>query len=138
MNRFKNTPDPTQGDKPLILQPNEVFVFGANKLGIHAGGSAAAAVKFYGAIEGEIHRTGRSYGLVTVNKPGNDRITIPELEQEFGKFILQTQLEPEKTFYLTKVGIGIAGWRLPEVIMAFKLSYIPDIHKNIVLPIEFK
>jgi hypothetical protein len=146
--RLEYTPDPTLGDAPLVLNHNEVFVFGANQIGSHGGGSAAAAVKFYDAIWGEIHRTGRSYGIVTLNFPSGSvegkppvntisRITQDELNKEFKLFIKATELEPEKIFYLTKVGIGIAGWSLNDVMYAFNLSYKPNRHPNIVLPKEF-
>ena len=143
MNRLKNTPDPTLGDKPLVLNANEVFVFGANSLGIHAGGSAFAAQKFYGAILKEIHRTGRSYGLVTIKFTKEDdfapeRISQKELEEEFELFIKQTELENEKTFYLTKVGLGISGWDINDVVSAFKKCYNQKLHLNIVIPIEFE
>ena len=148
MARLQYTPDPTQGDKPLVLEPNEVFVFAANQLGHHGGGSARAALDQYNAVYGEIHRTGRCYGLVTLNFPTGtsegqtaikapERITQEELEKEFKLFIKQTIIEKEKTFYLTKVGIGIAGWDIKDVIKALAKHYRPKRHKNIVLPKEF-
>ena len=42
-------------------------------------------------------------------------------------------LEKEKTFYLTKVGIGLAGWTIENVVDSLKKYYIPWYHKNIVL-----
>lgn len=136
MKRLEFTPDPTMGDAPLFLQTNEVFVFGANELGSHRAGSAKAAVDFYGAVMGEIHRTGRSYGIVTLDKTFK-KISIESLRYEFRSFIKQTELEPEKTFYLTKVGLGIAGWKLEEVVFCFTRFYFPSKHTNIILPKEF-
>lgn len=145
--RIEFTPDPTMGDTPLTLNKNEVFVFGANQLGAHGGGSARAAAQYYGAVEGEIHRTGRSYGIVTLLFPTGtgtgSTITVPtpitqaELEEEFRVFFKQTRLEKEKAFYLTKVGLGIAGWEFGDVFAAFKKHYKPNLHKNVVLPKEF-
>ncbi|MEO6301868.1 MAG: hypothetical protein ABIP51_01730 [Bacteroidia bacterium] len=140
--RYEYTPDPMTD-----LMTNEVFVFGANQLGEHNGGSAYAAKKFYGAVQGEIHRTGRCYGLVTINFPTGttdkilgrepNRITFEELSEEFKDFFKAAELESEKIFYLTKVGLGIAGWSLEEVKAAFNLSYMPGRHKNVVIPIDF-
>jgi hypothetical protein len=140
MARFKYTPDPTKGDVSLVLETNEVFVFGANQEGKHLGGAAYAALHYFGAIYGEIHRTGRTYGLVTLYAPtsmnANDpqRITQEELEAEFKLFFTQALLESEKTFYLTRVGLGIGGWQLEDVLKAFHKHYIPSLHTNIVLP----
>lgn len=133
--RYQYTPDPSVGEDEIVLEPNEVFVFGANKLGAHGGGAARDAAKRFGAVYGEIHRTGRSYGLVTVARP-HVKITPQELEEEFALFFKQTELEPEKTFYLTKVGLGLGGWTLHEVLAAFHKHYQPDKHKNVVLPAE--
>jgi hypothetical protein len=142
MARFKYTPDPTKGDAPLFLEANEVFVFGANKEGKHLGGAAYAAHHDCGAVMGEIHRTGRAYGLVTLYVPTSmnpgapKRITQEELEEEFKLFFAQVLLEPEKTFYLTRVGLGIGGWQLKDVLNAFRKHYIPAFHTNVVLPGE--
>lgn len=134
--RFKNTPDPM-----TTLEKNEVFVFGANTKGSHGAGSAGAAFKFYGAIMGEIHRTGRCYGIVTVEYGSLgmlNKISKEELDNEFRLFFKAVECEPEKTFYLTKVGLGIAGWTVEEVLNSFNKYYFPGRHKNIVVPVEFE
>lgn len=143
MKRYEYTPDPM-----LSLEINEVFVFGANTLGHHGGGSANAAHKFYGAMWGEIHRTGRCYGLVTLNFPTGQPLTTMasppskisqiELEKEFELFFKATLCEPEKIFYLTKVGLGIAGWKLENVKEAFWKHYDTARHLNVIIPVEFE
>lgn len=136
--RFKHTPDPMPD-----LKPNEVFVFGANQLGHHYGGSARAGMDKFGAVFGEIHRTGQCYGLVTILYPTSttegapQRITKRELNKEFKLFLKATKLEPEKVFYLTKVGLGVAGWSLEEVKDSFWRYFDLDVHTNVVFPIEF-
>lgn len=138
--RYEYTPDPLpKGD----LRANEVFVFGANQLGEHGGGSARAAVDDMGAVWGEIHRTGRCYGIVTLLFPTKgsgfpQRVTKEELDAEFELFFKATMLEPEKTFYLTKVGLGIAGWTIEEVKDSFWKHYCRARHKNVIFPIEFE
>lgn len=133
MKRFKNTPDPI----PSLLK-NEVFVFGANQLGMHIGGSAKAASINYGAVMGEIHRTGRCYGIVTIYFETVNPMTFSELEKEFELFFKQVELEKEKEFLLTKVGLGIAGWELTDILACFNKFYNPKIHTNITIPIEFE
>lgn len=137
LKRFKFTPDPI-----LNLETNEVFVFGANSLGHHGGGSARAANLHYGAVWGEIHRTGRSYGLVTMQFPSSEtgevkRLTSEELNQEFKRFFAQVELEKDKHFLLTKVGLGIAGWSVEEVKKCFLDNYDVIKHQNLTYPIEF-
>jgi len=141
MPRFKNTPDPIPN-----LIANEIFVFGANSLGNHGGGAARAAALYYGAINGEVHRTGRCYGLVTLNWSGKDdeetfsstKLSHDELVEEFRLFLRQTELESEKTFYLTKVGLGIAGYTVEEIVFALAKSFGGKKYNNLVLPIEFE
>lgn len=132
MKRFINTPDPV-----TELLANEVFVFGANSKGLHGGGSAYAANQFFGAVIGEIHRTGRCYGIVTMH-PGKEKPFVEsDLNKEFKAFFKAVESEPEKEFLMTKVGLGIAGWTFEDIFSAFKEHYVPKIHTNITLPVEF-
>ena len=138
--RFLNTPELM----PEILLPNEVFVYGANSLGQNLGGAAKAASLHYGAVMGEIHRTGRCYGLITLDWSIDcimvRRLTSKELQQEFELFLKQVDLESEKTFYLTKVGIGIAGFELDEIVLPLKAAILNSnkVRTNLILPIEFE
>lgn len=47
---------------------------------------------------------------------------------------------PELRFYVTKIGCGIAGWKVEEVARAFALalgSFLVPLPDNIVWPREF-
>ena len=51
------------------LKENQIFVFGSNANGNHAGGAASVAVEKFGAIEGQAEGLqGQSYAIPTLNK----------------------------------------------------------------------
>lgn len=118
------------------LKPNEIFVFGSNNLGQHAGGAARIAVEKFGAVNGiPIGLQGNSFGIITTSF--NDR------EISYGDILNQVELlynfawlRPDLTFYVTKIGCGIAGWRT-EVIAAIFKEFQDREATNIILPIEF-
>lgn len=86
------------------LESNQVFVFGSNLEGNHAGGAAAQAFKDFGAKWGVGKGiSGQSYAIDTMS--GQD-----EFENNLEDFIKYAKKHPKKQFLLTKVGCGIAGY----------------------------
>ena len=58
----------------VTLQPNEIFVFGSNLEGQHAGGAAYLAYKRFGAIWGQgVGLQGQSYAIPTMQGSRNDQ-----------------------------------------------------------------
>lgn len=105
-----------------ILLENEVFVFGSNKEGNHAGGAAKTAVDLFGAIEGQGEGLqGQSYAIPTMG-------TIQELHEAVQRFIAFAR-NSNKTFFVTRIGCGIAGKNEDEIKSMF--TNVPD---NVVLP----
>ncbi len=63
MKRCEFTPDQVNS-----LQPDEVFVFGSNLQGNHAGGAAAMSVSKFGAVYGQgTGLQGQSYAIPTMH-----------------------------------------------------------------------
>ena len=122
-------------DKPLTpdritkLAPNEVFVFGSNRLGWHGGGAALTAMLKFGAVlfcgKG-MH--GQSYAIPTMHG-GADKIA-PYVEE----FLNFATLHPELHFYVTKIGCGIAGRKVEEIAPLFRAALKMP---NVSLPREF-
>ena len=124
------------------LKPNEVFVFGSNMNGNHYGGAARIAYDRFGASwgvgEGE---TGMTYAIPTLNK-NMEKVTGQQLSGSISRFITYCENHPEKDFYLTKIGCGIAGWSICEVAEIFfealeNVSELGLMPKNLTLPKEF-
>lgn len=128
------TPDPIPVDADWWWN-NDVFVFGSNTEGNHAGGAAKAAVVNYGAIMGQARGLqGNSYGIVTLDYTGNEPVTIETIGQELDNFIEFAKSHPSLLFWMTKIGTGIS--RIPFDQIA-QLFFDREFPRNVKLPIEF-
>jgi hypothetical protein len=108
------------------LQPNEIFVFGSNLKGMHAGGAAYIAYRKFGAIMGQgVGLQGQSYAIPTM-QGGVE--TIKPYVDEFIKFAKENK---NLTFLVTRIGCGIAGFTDDEISPLFEKAH--DV-ENIVLP----
>ena len=93
------------------LRPNEIFVFGSNLAGMHVGGAARQAEKQFGAQEGVGEGpTGQCYAFPTLDEHINKR-SIVDLNNSVVRFGQFARSQPDKTFLLTPVGTGIAGYK---------------------------
>lgn len=111
------------------LKPNEIFVFGSNLAGSHGGGAARLAYERFGAIWGQgVGLQGQSYAIPTM-QGGVE--TIKPYVDEFIRFAKQ---HPEQKFLVTKIGCGIAGFKVDEIAPLF---YHAIDSENIVLPKDF-
>lgn len=112
-----------------VLAPDEVFVFGSNLAGRHAGGAARTALHKFGATEGQgVGLQGQSYAIPTM-QGGVD--TIKSYVDEFIAF---AKGHPDKFFYVTRIGCGIAGFRDEEIAPLFAEALNLD---NVCLPQSF-
>lgn len=111
------------------LGQDDIFVFGSNLAGHHAGGAARMARERFGAIEGEgVGFQGQSYAIPTM-QGGVD--TIKPYVDEFLDVAEQCD---QNTFYVTRIGCGIAGFRDEEIAPLFDKAL--DMY-NVVLPKSF-
>lgn len=111
------------------LKENEVFVFGSNLGGFHAGGAARVAHQRFGAVWGQgVGLQGQSYAIPTM-QGGVE--TIKPYVDEFVAFAIN---HPELTFLVTPIGCGIAGFNINEIAPLF-LDAMPV--NNILLPKDF-
>ena len=116
------------------LKQNEVFVFGSNKAGNHVGGAARVAVEKFGAIMGHGEGLqGQSYAIPTLDEQ-MDKVSTEELTRSVRRFADYTRHNTDKVFYVTKIGCGIAGFSVEEIVEVFKSVSFGD---NVVLPQEF-
>lgn len=111
------------------LKPNEVFVFGSNLQGMHAGGAARIAHERFGAVWGQgVGMQGQSYAIPTMQ--GGVEAIEPYVE-EFMDYAFRHR---ELTFLVTRIGCGIAGFTAEEIAPLF-LKVI-DL-ENVILPKDF-
>ena len=111
------------------LKENEIFVFGSNLAGAHGGGAARIAAVRFGAIMGQgVGLQGQSYAIPTM-QGGVE--TIRPYVDEFIEFAIAHK---EYKFLVTRIGCGIAGFRVPEIAPLFAAALEVD---NIILPEDF-
>lgn len=102
------------------LQPQEIFVFGSNMWGRHLGGAAAQAKDKFGAVEGiNEGLSGNTYAFPTIEREWSKR-GIKALGNSRDRLYETARSLPEKTFLLTPVGIGIAGYTYDEISPLFE------------------
>lgn len=108
------------------LQPDEIFVFGSNLQGAHAGGAARIAYNNFGAIWGQgVGLQGQSYGIPTMQ--GGVETVRPYVNE----FIQFAKDHPELTFLVTRIGCGIAGFTDAEMAPLFEKAHNME---NVILP----
>lgn len=94
-NRWADRPQFTP-DFIVSLKPDEVFVFGSNLAGAHAGGAARTAYKNFGAVWGKgVGHYGQTYAIPTM-QGGVDTIK-PYVDD----FIAYAKSHSELLFYVT-------------------------------------
>ena len=111
------------------LKPGEVFVFGSNLAGMHAGGAARTAERKFGAVMGQgVGLQGQSYAIPTMQ--GGVETIAPYVDE----FIRFADQHPDLTFLVTPIGCGIAGFTARDIAPLFTRAIsLPNVH----LPLDF-
>ena len=105
------------GSRPLFGQ---IFVFGSNLAGIHGAGAAQAARLYYGAEPGKgIGVTGSSYAIPTKNAKFQC-LSLDIIEFYVYMFVEYANANPDKEFFITRVGCGLAGNSDADIAPMFK------------------
>lgn len=116
------------------LKENQIFVFGSNMNGNHAGGAARLAVEKFGAIMGQAEGLqGQSYAIPTLNED-MEKVTEEDLITYLGNLRNFANEHPEKEFLLTAIGTGIAGFDTNYMAYMALRANLPD---NVTIPKEF-
>ncbi len=111
------------------LAPDEVFVFGSNLQGLHAGGAARVAYQKFGAVMGQgVGMQGQSYAIPTMHGG------IKDIKPYVDDFIELAREWDQTTFYVTRIGCGIAGFKDEDIAPLFDEAY--DLY-NVRLPESF-
>ena len=116
------------------LEPNQIFVYGANAAGIHGAGAAKLALK-WGAKMYEYGLNGQTYGI-----PTKDRqiYTLPldKIQLHVNDFLATAFSHPEYEFLLTKIGCGLALYEPKDIAPLFKIIKT-GVFENVILPEDF-
>ena len=105
----KYTPEDITG-----LDTDDIFVFGSNLQGQHCGGAARLAYKSFGAEWGVGDGpTGQCYAIPTMHGG------VEDIKPYVDRFIDYARECDQNTFYVTRIGCGIAGFRDEEIAPLF-------------------
>ena len=117
------------------LKPNQIFVFGSNANGNHAGGAARQAYDHFGAVWGQAGgMQGQSYGIITLDE-NMQKVSLDYIGKQLQVLNCQANAMPDKEFLLTLIGCGIAGFSIEEIKSeCIKIKW----NDNVVVPEEFK
>ena len=114
------------------LGDNQIFVFGSNLAGKHNGGGARIALEKFGAVYGQAFGSqGQSYAIPTLGFDF-EKISLTEIKLYIDLFFNYAFNHPQYEFLVTKIGCGIAGYKISEI-----APLLLNPFKNIVLPKEF-
>lgn len=115
------------------LLPYQIFVFGSNVYGNHAGGAARQALEQFGAVNGlGVGPQGQSYAIPTLGW-NMGRLPIQYIQLYVDQFVEYAKEMPHKEFLVTPIGTGIAGFSVEDMASLWDR----EIPKNIFLPEEF-
>ena len=116
-------------EKIIELEPMEFFVFGSNIQGEHVGGAALFAVNNFKAVNGQgFGIQGNAYAIPTCIRLWDNkcnRYTKPfdnvnQIKPFVDAFISDAKRFHYSTFFVTKIGCGIAGFKVSEVAELFR------------------
>lgn len=115
------------------LLPDEMFVFGSNEAGIHGAGAARIAHKRFGAVLGiGSGPTGQCYAIPTKDHH-LDTLPLAVIEGYVNQFLDYAKKHQNKTFLLTAIGCGLAGYSAKDIApMFFNCGTICNIHYPLV------
>jgi hypothetical protein len=124
--KYKYTYTP---DNITKLKDHEVFVFGSNLNGNHAGGSAKLAQDKFGAESGVGEGlTGQSYAFPTLDKD-MQKVSLDDIKQSAERLFKCATDNTRTIFFLTKIGCGIAGFSEEEI-----KPYFVTMPANVIKP----
>jgi hypothetical protein len=116
------------------LEPNQIFVYGANEAYIHGAGAARLAMR-WGAKYGADGLVGQTYGI-----PTKDRqiYTLPldKIQLHVNVFLSFAFSHQEYEFLVTKIGCGLALYQPKDIAPLFKIIKT-GVFENVILPEEF-
>lgn len=116
------------------LEDDEVFVFGSNTEGMHAGGAARMAMN-WGAIYGKAFGLqGKTFAIPTVDYTRSGKMSIDEIKKYVDEFLDFTVKNKDKKFLVTEIGCGIAGFKVSEIAPLFRKALE---YSNVYLPERF-
>lgn len=122
----------TDGTLPAN-SPATIFVFGSNEAGRHGKGAAKVAAERFAARRGQgVGRTGNAYAIPTKSAT-LAVLPLTAIEPRIGAFLAYARQHGDLTFFVTRVGCGLAGYRDADIAPLFVGA-----PRNCDFPIEWR
>ena len=119
--QYRVTPDNIEQVGPNPRETKlEVFVFGSNLQGIHTKGAARFAIDRGLADEGQIQgisKNGKGYAIPT--QSNRQSLPLSEVKRFVDEFLQYAKKNSNQKFLVTKLGTGIAGFKVEEIAPLF-------------------
>ena len=117
------------------LESGQVFVFGSNLLGCHAGGASLTAMNNFGAVWGQAEgMQGQCYAIpVDIRGEAVDNVSS-HMKRHIDKFIAYAKVHQEQFFLVPRIGCGAAGFDDEFMAPFFKKALDME---NVSLPMSF-
>lgn len=120
------------------LQPEEVFVFGSNTEGRHGAGAAKQAMNFGAEYGNPVGPQGNTYAIRTKYlAKGRRSLPLEAIHQDLNDFMDYAEANQDKTFLVSPIGTGLAGYSAKEMAQPFAQRYGRDLPGNLILPRSF-
>lgn len=117
----------------MASSDHAIYVFEANKVGIHQTGTALTAFARWGAAQGRPDgQQGRSYAIYTMTSPARGEIPINEIRMQIKRLLTRAANQPENLFVITRIGTQAD---IPGLVMAEMFKGAP---KNVNLPLSWR
>jgi len=120
--------DRITNDHITSLNKNEIFVFGSNTKGIHGAGAAKLAMKWGAEYGIGVGIQGSTYAIPS--KDNNiETLPLDDIKSYIDEFIEYAKNNEDKTFLVTEIGTGLAGYDVLHIAPLFKnVKNIKNIH----------
>ncbi len=122
-------------DCECCKHPDWIFVFGSNLAGRHGKGAALHAKQCHGAwpgLNGLMGYKNQCFGIPTKDKRLNT-LDLRIIKVYIGRFLGCARDLSGLTFYVTRIGCGLAGYTDKDITPMFKGA-----PKNCILPIGWR
>ena len=116
------------------LEPNQIFVYGANEKGVHGAGAAKLALR-WGARHGMAGLVGQTYGIPTKDKK-IQTLPLDKIQVHVHDFLSFAFSHQEYEFLVTKIGCGLALYQPKDIAPLFKIIKT-GVFENVILPEDF-
>jgi hypothetical protein len=97
-----------------------IWVFGSNMAGVHGAGAAKVAEDLFGAVRGRGEGvTGEAYAIPTKDDSIRTR-PLHHVKASVDMFIAYARSNLHHTFFVTRIGCGLAGYKDEQIAPMFK------------------